>query len=187
MIHGPYQAFYIESMRFHTSSALKSLKLLQAIMTIFQEEGEVVAEYEGRFLESIHNIIHQAGCLSRYFFPSRDSKLHKERASYLRSYLEVTEESPLADRRLRDAMEHFDERLDRYLESGIVGHVLPKVVVAVYDDPEVPVHIFRGFVLDVGKFCLLNEWFEIESIIRELVRIASRLEAFANSGQVFKK
>ncbi len=46
--------------------------------------------------------------------------LHKNRAEFLRQIFDVTESSPLYDKKLRNALEHFDERLDMYLEGGIV-------------------------------------------------------------------
>lgn len=186
-MHPPFEAFYIEAMRWHTNSAAKSMKTVQAIAYLFHDDGEILPGYESKFLDALNNIIHQAGCLSRYFFPSRNSKLHAERAMKLRGYLNVPEGSPLSDRNLRDAMEHFDERLDKYLEHGLVGHVLPKIVIASYDEPEVPVHIFQGFVMDEGKFCLLNEWFDIGPIMAELSRIGNELDMLAGQGHVFKR
>jgi hypothetical protein len=74
----------------------------------------------------------QAGALSRYFWPVR--KGHEWRGAQLRSAFGISDDSPLRSRDLRNSIEHFDERLDLFLDGGVTGHVLPEYV-GPFDEP----------------------------------------------------
>jgi len=72
---------------------------------------------------------------------------------------------------LRNAMEHFDERLDRYLSRGIVGNIVPQYFGPSPNNDGVPRHTFRSYYIDVGVFELLGDRYEIEPIAKELWRL----------------
>jgi hypothetical protein len=67
-----------------------------------------------------------AAALSRYFWPTTTGNKKKQaeqlemrrmRGEKLRDIFKVTDDSPLCNRDLRNAWEHFDEKLDTYLIS----------------------------------------------------------------------
>ena len=68
-------------------------------------------------------------------------------------------------------MEHFDEKLDRYLEENQVGHFLPSDVRAEVPESEVPLHIFKGFYINPRIFILLGNEYELLPIVAEIERI----------------
>jgi len=120
-------------------------------------------------LDELQNIIVQGAAVSRYFWPS--DKGHEARGRELRQKFQVTEESPLKSRDLRNMIEHFDEKLDHYLAKGIVGHIIPH-----YFGPEgrssgVPEHFFRAYFINIGVFEILGKRYEIEPIAKELWRL----------------
>jgi hypothetical protein len=124
-------------------------------------------------LNHLQNIIVQGAALSRYFWPVR--KGHERRGAHLRQALNITDDNPLRSRDLRNAMEHFDEKLDQYLSTGIVGNVLPQYFGPLPKNDGVPSHIFRAYYIDVGQFELLGRRYEVEPIANELLRLNEAL------------
>lgn len=59
-------------------------------------------------------------------------------------------DSALRERGLRNAMEHFDERLDEYLATGVVGIVLPEDMDPMPAEGGERGHFFRAFFFDAG-------------------------------------
>lgn len=191
-----HEAFYIHSMLFNTSSAMqacmKAIKYIEAI-----SEGKVgEQEIKDELLDNLHSLINHSGAIARYFFPSRDSpsksksgqkNIHKNRAEDLKSIFQIDETSPLADKRLRNAIEHFDERLDLYLENGIVGHIFPSLILFEPENTDIPHHIFRAFYLKEGIFQILGEQYYVQSIVDEISRIHHMLVDFDKSGSTFSR
>lgn len=181
----PDEVFYIQSMLFSAESAMASIEavaeVMEAIRGMTHAQVRETVDYR-TLLNELQNIVLQAGALSRYFWPSRSLPQHVARAELLRAKLGVKDDSPLRSRELRNAMEHFDERLDAYLGHGIVGHILPEYVGPRLKGDGVPSHIFRGFFVDEGVFSLLGEEFGLQPIVDELVRIYSNLEYSSENG-----
>lgn len=179
----PYQVFYIQSMLFNSSSAERSIARLDSIFNKLSEQ--VTEEDIGRLpikviLNELQNIVLQSAALSRYFWPVR--KGHETRASRLREAFAMDDSSPLSDRSLRNALEHFDERLDHYVATGIVGYVFPEYVGAKPKSDGVPGHFFRAYFLDTQEFRLLNEEFKIQPLTEELLFVHQYLTIFDQNG-----
>lgn len=178
-----YEVFYIESMLFNTRHAANSIMyLLKVIDELDGNEDPKRFEKldEERILNHVQNILLQGAALSRYFWPVRDA--HKSRGESLRASLAVSDESPLKNRDLRNAVEHFDERIDKYLANGIVGYVLPRYVGSTLEKSGVPGHIFRAYYLDTGRFEVLGESFEMQGLAHEIMRIHELLVTFSQNG-----
>lgn len=179
----PFEAFYIESMLFNTSSARDSLEIVASVIQRLHEREEEYP-YAGvdtrELLNQLQNFVLHAGAISKYFWPIR--KGHEERGDQLRMAFHVSDQSPLKSRALRDAMEHFDEKLDRYLGKGIVGYVLPEYFGPKPSDAGVPEHLFRAYFVDTGEFQLLGESFEVPPLVDEMKRVHERLEELSSNG-----
>ncbi|MGK5053664.1 hypothetical protein [Janthinobacterium sp. RB2P8] len=188
----PHHAFYIQSMLFNTNSAFQSCSIAEKIVKKISD-GEIDPQAKKDILlDCLQNVVNQSGAISRYFFPSRDGpkgasgkSLHKDRASYLREVFDVGESSPLVNRGLRNSIEHFDERLDLYVQQGMVGYIFPSLILPEPEDSEVPHHIFRAYYLKQGIFQILGERYEIQPIVNELARIHDLLMKFDQKGGVF--
>jgi hypothetical protein len=191
----PYQAFYIQSMLFNTTSAFQSCSIAEKIINKIGN-GEIEPQQKKDILlDCLQNIINQSGAISRYFFPSRDGvkggaieqkTIHKDRGLYLAKVFEVGDDSPLVNRGLRNSIEHFDERLDLYLQGGMIGYIFPSLILPEPEDSDVPHHIFRAYYLKEGIFQVLGERYEIQPIIDELARIHDLLVRFDSNGGVFR-
>lgn len=179
----PYEAFYIRSMLFNAESAARSVVQVNVVMHAVMEsspEDPVSALPVQYLLTELQNIIIQAGALSRYFWPT--SSAHEWRGAQLRKAFSISEDSPLRSRELRNAIEHFDEQLDRYLENGVVGHILPEFV-GLFREPEgVPVCLFRAYYVDIGVFELLGKKYEVQPLATEVTRIHEQLKKMDGEG-----
>lgn len=181
----PYEAFYIESMYWHAASAKRSIKVVSDWLDLVKKDDERALELPRPLLfEHLQNILHQAGCISRYFFPGgrAPKPLHVARAARLRRAFGVADDNPLAERDLRNAIEHFDERLDTYLTENHVGEFVPEDVGYVPRESEVPLHIFKGFYTYPLIFVLLGQSYQMAPIVNEMLRVHKALEACAESG-----
>lgn len=188
----PHQAFYIQSMLFNTTSAFRSCSIAEKIIKMILG-GEIdPQEKKELLLDCLQNIINQSGSISRYFFPSRpgatgtDKKtIHRDRGQYLSKIFGVKDGSPLMNRALRNSIEHFDERLDLYLQEGIVGYIFPSLILPEPEDSDVPHHIFRAYYMKEGIFQVLGERYEIQPIVDEVARIHDLLVDFDRNGGIF--
>ncbi|MCD4504182.1 hypothetical protein LQR30_08700 [Chromobacterium piscinae] len=187
VIWPPFQAFYIQSMLFNSSSAARSIARLESIFSKLPEQitEEDISRLPIRvILNELQNMVLQSAALSRYFWPVR--KGHEARACRLREAFAIDEASPLFDRSLRNALEHFDERLDHYLAAGVVGYVFPEYVGAKPEDTGVPGHFFRAYFPDTGEFRLLNEEFKIQPLADELLFVHHHLTSLDQNGGMLR-
>jgi hypothetical protein len=179
----PHEAFYIRSMLFSAQSAMRSLTQINAVMHVVAEnspEDPIAALPVLHLLGELQNLVLQSAALSRYFWPTRTA--HDWRGAHLRKAFGVSDDSPLRARDLRNALEHFDEQLDRYLEDGIVGHILPEYVGPCAEPDGVPVHLFRAYYVDTGVFELLGRRYETGPLAKEVGAIYERLTKMDSDG-----
>ncbi|HXU94588.1 MAG TPA: hypothetical protein VFP33_13110 [Gallionella sp.] len=177
-----YYAFYVEAIRPHCSSAMQSIEYLADYIQMTndtQGNFDQTAELSRAVLDHLENLVTNAAAIRRYFWPVRDGKhnLHTERGKTLRARFCIGDNSPLEDKRLRDFLEHFDEKLDTYLwDKPVTGHVIPFYVGGSPNTGGVPLHVFRAYYIDVGVFESLGTRYEIQPIADEIIKIAQVLE-----------
>jgi len=91
----PYEAFYIQSMLFNSSSAVRSILRLESIFAKLPEyptTEDVDLLPTKIVLNELQNMVVQAASLSRYFWPVRAE--HKSRGRVLCECFAMTEASP---------------------------------------------------------------------------------------------
>jgi hypothetical protein len=180
-IHPPFEVFYIHSMMFNTTSAVKSLMDVSSILEDIDEAGRLVGDFsDDKVLSHLQNVIIQAGSISKYCFPPR--KGHEKRAQLIREALAVTDASPLQNRDLRNSLEHFDERLDVYLSKHVVGYIFPQYVGSELKRGDVPNHIFRAYYTDIDTFELLGTSYKFSPIAKEIMRVHKELQRCDTEG-----
>jgi len=172
----PFEVFFIHSMLFNSQSGTCSIRKISAMLAHLpskytSEDLKRLPAHD--ILSELQNIVLQGAALSRYFWPVR--KGYEARAKHLRESLEVKGDNPLRVRSLRNAIEHFDEKLDDYLSDGLVGVAYPEFV-GPRPQSDVPFHLFRAYYLDCGIFQLLDHEYTIEPIAKEILRINKKLE-----------
>ena len=186
----PFEAFYIQSMLFNSQSAMRSIVRLHKMFEKLPEQltAEDLKQLpRTAVLNELHNMVTQGAALSRYFWPVRKKKGHEDRGMALRDAFSMDETSVLFSRDLRNAMEHFDERLDNYVVSGIVGYIFPEYVGPAPDGDGVPGHFFRAYFVDTAVFRLLDEDFAIAPLAAELEFVHAHLLKMDQGGGRFRK
>jgi hypothetical protein len=99
-------------------------------------------------------------------------EMRKKRGEYLRQQHSVTDDSPLHNRALRNAWEHFDEKLDTYLISNVAGYFFPNPIAGSHTLADDPIgRIFK--LIDTENECLvlLGEKYFFAPIRVEVQRI----------------
>ena len=131
------------------------------------------------FFREAQAFLVNAAALSRLLWPASNGA--RERGASLRALLSLPDEHPLRSRKLRDHLEHFDERLDRWLRetSGrnvVDFHIGPASVIGgagierrdflrVFE-PDRSVFTFRGEEFDIQLLATSVEELRSEAIAR---------------------
>jgi len=181
----PHEAFYIEGMLFCTSSALRAAEDVHAALERIAEHAQSASVWQESariIIDGMQTLALQAAALSRYLWPARMKKLHLLRAARLRSGLGISENCCLSNRDLRNAIEHFDERLDEFCLTLLSGVILPTYVGPLGEKHDVPTHLFRAYYTDIGVFEVLGERFEMVPMLEEVEELHGRLLSAACNG-----
>lgn len=173
----PHVAFYIESISYSAGRCIESFLEYERV-----RNDKISPDY---LVSILQEAVGHAGALSKYFWPApmkvKGRKKFKElilkRGEYLRKMFDLDESSPLYNRDLRNAWEHFDERLDDYLLNCDAGYFFPCCIIddhTLSDDPTG--HIFK--LLDPKSECLvlMGQKFFFRPIWDEVNRIFGHLQ-----------
>ncbi|UGY27443.1 hypothetical protein HU675_0012150 [Bradyrhizobium septentrionale] len=123
-------------------------------------------------VSSVHEALTHAASLSRFFWPARSQGVAPARGERLRHCFGIDHSSPLYGRELRNALEHFDERLDEYLLWNDAGYFFPDAKVDSHELADEAIgHIFK--LVDPSRqiFVVLGQKFYFDPIRREVERI----------------
>lgn len=121
-------------------------------------------------LDLFQNIILNVGGISRFFWPLEKKIYYKNRGKNLRNVYQVSDSSILKNRDMRNYIEHFDEKLDDFLNEFDTWIVSQKYVgpITYVDDNRI---FFRAYFYDKQVFKILNVEYEIKPILAEIRRI----------------
>lgn len=118
-----YEAFYIISIKYSAERCLEAFDLYEK--NKFSKNADLM-------ISLLQVAVGHAAALARYFWPSPKGKrlspvfqMKKARAEKLRKAFLLSESSILANKELRNAWEHFDEKLDEYLLQVDFGYFFP--------------------------------------------------------------
>jgi len=177
-----YEAFYIHSIMY---AAERSEMAFQRF-----DEAVAASETEAAIVGAAQEGLTHAGALSRFFWPVRkESQLAAARGARLRHAFALDDNSALKWRKLRNAFEHFDEDLDRFLLHDRVGFFFPgpKVGNQALADEAIG-HIFKLVDPKQGICVLLGQKFEFIPIRSEVQRILSlALKMSKQGGRLFER
>lgn len=168
-----HTSFYTLSIGYSAERCLNSFDLYDHLLESDAEPAALVS--------AVQEAVGHAGALSRYFWPSPTGKRNNQyelklaRGRKLRDIYKINEDSPLADRQIRNAWEHFDEKLDSYVLSNDSGYFFPTPMMNTHtlaDDPTGK--IFK--LIDPYNHCLvlLGKKFFFQPIRCEVEMIFAR-------------
>ncbi|VAX07845.1 hypothetical protein MNBD_ALPHA03-1970 [hydrothermal vent metagenome] len=175
------EAFYIQSI----------IYCAQCAESAFSSYDECLAEGASptTTVSKIHEALSHVAALSRFFWPVRSkSKLHSSRAERLKKAFLISDTSPLIDknlRELRNALEHFDERLDEFLLKNDTGQFFPTPIV---DDSENALEstakIFKLVDPERHVFIILGEKFDFSGVRDAIDQILQKSVEFNEEGRL---
>lgn len=162
-ISSPFEAFYIHSIIYAADRADSAFRRFDDALPTGNAELVV---------SSVHEALTHAAGISRFFWPMRETKLARARGEKLRKAFAVEDSSPLRHRKLRNALEHFDEDLDAFLLDDPVGYFFPGALVASHQlaDEEIG-NIFKLVDPENNICILLGEKYEFGHIRQEVRRV----------------
>jgi len=185
-IYPPHKIFYLESLASVTTNAV------MFIDGFFETHNAIVNRQgydQDELFRCIQGIVSQSGGLSKYFWPPyiQDQDAHaraRARARDLKNLLGISDNSPLKDRRIRNSVEHFDERLDDFVSRYPVGNIHPQLVCLrerIFS-AEVPTYAFLAYHPDTISFSVLGDEIELEILIKEIVDIHGKVVTAIEGG-----
>jgi|688.fasta_scaffold957260_2 hypothetical protein len=128
---------------------------------------------EAEVARHLQDALSHCAAISRFFWPQwKAGPVGTYRGAELRRMYHVRDDSPLHNRGLRNALEHFDEEIDKWLMKVPVGPIVASPVIgdhSIIDDGFG--HAFKVVDPDNDIFVILGEKFEFGSICREVARL----------------
>jgi hypothetical protein len=140
--------------------------------------SEPSASTPADFFNEAADLLQHAGNVSKILWPASQKPLTKERGCWLRTVLTINDDHVLADRRLRNHVEHFDERIDEWAVSSknhnFVDHIIGSrsmVAGESVDDADT----FRLYDPQANTFIFRGESFDVQLIADGLKDISTRV------------
>lgn len=177
-ISPPCEIFYVHSLDYSASRCLEAFER-------YEDAKKEDSEPE-LLISNVQEAIGHAASLSRYFWPSprgKKSEVRKLRGKKLRKAFMLSEASPLYDRELRNAWEHFDERLDDYMLENLGGLFLPVSAASTLEEIELVTgyaHIFKMIVPQDDCLILLGGKYFFAPIKVEVERVSKLAKEIIN-------
>ncbi len=174
-----FEAFYIQYIFSKGFLCLQAFKKFENLCL----QKDALEKHEEIF-EALHTALSHCAAISRFFWPSRDGilKLHEERGKKLRDAFRISDESPIKHRKLRDAIEHFDEKLDEYLLSHEMETTIMLFVTDNMPASEDNAIILRHINIYNCEVSILGEVYSYGEITSEIFRITELAKKFSSQG-----
>lgn len=160
------------------AGALKALDDVERLAGVREVRvpGVEVREFVS-VIAAIRFALHLSGSASRIFWPPRT----KERGERLRALVRLPDSHGLGSRRLRDHIEHLDERLDNWTEES--PRPFTWVYSVLHDDlpPQTRTAVFASTLMqyDAGSnaFTVLGDAFKLDELRRNLEEVRDLISA----------
>jgi|JI6StandDraft_1071083.scaffolds.fasta_scaffold30033_2 hypothetical protein len=121
----------------------------------------------------LQDALNHCAAISRYFWPTSKGNFSETRGEALRAHFRIADDSPLHDRDLRNSLEHFDERLDKWVLGNPVGPIIASPIVAKIEITQDGFgHVFKLLDPETDTLVLLGAVHEFGDLSREVSRLA---------------
>lgn len=123
----------------------------------------------------LDHLIDHAARASQIIYPSQNRGENQKRALRIRQILDLPElaSDALQVQKLRNHLQHFDERIDSWAESSTNGNYAD-IIVGPRDAIHSRIHIMRHFIPNEAIYRFEGQEFDIQSIIDFCVDILNR-------------
>jgi hypothetical protein len=172
-----HEVFYIEMLTYHTTAIVEQTNRINFELNAMTSSNDARESQEkaNALLNALQEALGHTAAISRYFWPVRKGALHEERGRQLRTVYGVDDTSPLHNRDVRNAIEHFDERLDVFMESFPTGTIYPSYIGSRAKAEAGSIHCFRAYFVDNQVFRILDTEIHMPQILNEIGRIQELL------------
>ena len=180
----PYEVFYIECIKTASLNAIQSWETLNEIIS----DENLLKTNTIDTVDLAENIVNQAGIISKYFFPPIDENkaknlIHKLRGEKLRETFKIDYNQKLSDRTFRNYIEHFDEKLDLFLNKSVTGNIIPpKTVYWTSNDINEVTIVFKAYIISEFKFISMNEKILLPTLVEEIYKVYNQCIDFLENG-----
>ena len=181
-----YEAFYILSIKYSAERCLE---------TFYVYESNKLSKDADLLVSLLQVAVGHAAALARYFWPSPKGKksssifqMKLARAEKLKKAFNLESDSVLANKDLRNAWEHFDEKIDEYLLQVDFGYFFPTSMiedVEILNDPNG--HVFKLLDIEKQLMALMGEVFSFGEIRNEVEAIHQKAIAMDDGGRLSRK
>lgn len=177
MILPIHEVFYIEMLAYHITAIVEQTDRINFELNAMTSSNDVRESQEkaNALLNALQEALGHTAAISRYFWPVRKGALHAERGRQLRTVYGIDDTSPLHNRDVRNAIEHFDERLDIFMESFPTGTIYPSYIGSRAKAEAGSIHCFRAYFVDNQVFRILDTEIHMPPILKEIGRIQELL------------
>lgn len=180
----PYEVFYIECIKTASLNAIQSWEILNEIVS----DENLMKTNAIDTVDLAENIVNQAGIISKYFFPPINEKkpkhlIHKLRGEKLREAFKISDNQKLSDRTFRNFIEHFDEKLDLFLNKSVAGNIIPpKTIYSTSNDINEVTIVFKAYIISEFKFISMNEKILLPTLVKEIYTVYNQCIDFLENG-----
>lgn len=129
------------------------------------------------YWSAIQSILIAASNVSKILWPIK--KEHLARGKHLRKLLEVDEDHLLSDRTIRNHFEHYDERIQNWLENNQSSVYFDLEINPLELNPwSIPRFFHRSYNPPSKKLSFRNESIDLGEIITKLIEIRKKCSPF---------
>jgi hypothetical protein len=189
-VEARYKALYVREIKTQAELALGA----------FQIAGRIVNEPEfkdigaSRIFKELHSFLTHASNVSKLFWPevSKDVPRDKQkrekrqriidRGEHLKPLFDMQPDNALANRKLRNHLEHFDERLDDFIHDIITTNPDVNIVdmsVSTSRYAQDDVFTLRLLIRQNAKFIFRNEEYDLVAIADALLDVLKKAEGLS--------
>lgn len=175
-----FEGLYIEAITYSAGRAEDAFSRLDTAIKESREPEIVIA--------IAHEALTHVAGLSKFFWPARnENPLYKARGKKLRSAFGIDKSSALYNRELRNALEHFDERLDDFLLQDRVGNFYAAPTVGSISTLSNLDFVFRFLDTDQKIFVLFGKEYPFGSLRDAINEILRKTEKMKTDGWQFSE
>ncbi len=165
---------------FYKHSILYSAK--RCVSSFDRYEKSIGHEDADELISLLQEAIGHASSLFRYFYPSKsgvkEMKLLKEQRGIKLCNMFKLKNTPIEEiKKIRDAFEHYDERLDRYLLKIQAGYIFPSCLLKSHTLADKKnAYIFKLLDTEAQCLVLLGQKYFFKNVKDEVSNIYSQLQ-----------
>jgi hypothetical protein len=189
LIKQSHEIFYIDRLLHHTNSIVNKIDEFNLKQNALIEKSKSKSKDHQRSVEELLEILMEVmghiAALSRYFWPIDKNEPHKGRGQRLRDVYAINENNPLKIRHVRNAVEHFDEVLDKLLATSPTNDILPSYIGSRKKLEERSAICFIGYLVDEQVIKVLDVEARIPDVLSEVGRIQAVLKTQVSNGLKF--